>query len=56
MRYFAGEEDADAAAAQLAANHRALAGVWADLDWDDAVAELDRIRHEREPTPPGEAM
>ena len=25
---------------------------WANLDWDEAVAELDRIRHQSTPTPP----
>jgi hypothetical protein len=30
----------------------ALAGAWADLDWEEAEAELDRIRHESQPTPP----
>lgn len=27
-------------------------GAWADLDWDEATAELDRIRHQTTPTPP----
>ena len=30
----------------------ALAGSWSDLDWDDMIRELDRIRHESKPTPP----
>lgn len=30
----------------------ALAGSWSDLDWDDMIRELDRIRHESTPTPP----
>ena len=29
-----------------------LAGAWSDLDWERALEELDRIRHERKPTPP----
>lgn len=29
-----------------------LAGAWTDLDWDETVATLDRIRHENRPTPP----
>jgi hypothetical protein len=29
-----------------------LAGAWRDLDWDEAAVELDRIRHQRQPTPP----
>jgi hypothetical protein len=29
-----------------------LAGAWHDLDWDETVEALDRIRHESQPTPP----
>jgi hypothetical protein len=29
-----------------------LAGAWSDLDWDETVEVLDRIRHESVPTPP----
>jgi hypothetical protein len=29
-----------------------LSGAWADLDWNDMVDELERIRHESKPTPP----
>ena len=29
-----------------------LARAWADLDWGEAEAELDRIRHQSNPTPP----
>lgn len=29
-----------------------LAGAWDDLDWDETVEALDRIRHESHPTPP----
>ena len=29
-----------------------LAGVWSDLDWDETVEALERIRHESQPTPP----
>jgi prevent-host-death family protein len=44
----------DDGAADVAGIERALAlaGAWADLDWDEAEAELDRIRHESQPTPP----
>jgi hypothetical protein len=57
VRYFADEADADAAiAAQNAGSARSLAGVWADLDWEEAVDALDRIRHEGEPTAPIEAL
>src|SRR5947209_8935490 len=30
----------------------ALAGSWKDLDFDDMLEQLDRIRHESKPTPP----
>jgi hypothetical protein len=30
----------------------ALAGSWRDLDFDDMLKQLDRIRHESKPTPP----
>jgi hypothetical protein len=55
VRYFADEAEADAAVAQNTVSDRSLAGVWADLDWDEAVEELDRIRHQSEPTPPIDA-
>ncbi len=29
-----------------------LAGAWSDIDWDEAVDALHRIRHESVPTPP----
>ena len=52
-RYFADEEEADAAMAPESTERaRALAGVWSDLDWDEAVDALERIRHDVEPTPP----
>ncbi len=35
---------------------RMLAGAWADLDWEEAVATLDRIRHDTEPAPPIAAL
>ena len=30
----------------------ALAGAWKDLDFEEMLQELDRIRHESKPTPP----
>jgi len=30
----------------------ALAGAWKDLDFDDMLQQLDKIRHESKPTPP----
>jgi hypothetical protein len=56
-RYFADEAEADAAvSAQYGEGARSLAGAWADLDWEEALDALDRIRHEGEPTPPIEAL
>jgi hypothetical protein len=53
VRYFADEADADAATAQDATEEaRSLSGVWADLDWEEAVEEFERIHQENEPTPP----
>jgi hypothetical protein len=56
VRYFTEETEADAAVAQVVAGRHSLAGAWADLDWDDAVATLDRIRHDSAPTPPIDAL
>ncbi len=52
VRYFADEAEADAAVADATKRDRSLAGMWADLDWDEAVEELDQIRHGSKPTPP----
>jgi len=30
----------------------ALAGAWKDLDFNDMLEQLDKIRHESKPTPP----
>ena len=27
-------------------------GAWSDMDWEETVEALDRIRHESKPTPP----
>ena len=54
-RYFADETEVDAAVAgdeQTVADAKALAGAWSDLDWEEMVEELDRIRHANPPTPP----
>ncbi len=57
VRYSADESDAAVApTAAVVADARALAGAWADLDWEEAVAALDRIRHQSEPTPPIDAL
>lgn len=53
VRYFADEAEADAAVAEHALEHALAAiGSWRDLDWDETVEALDRIRHESVPTPP----
>lgn len=55
--FFTDEAAADAAVSR----HRLQAalnviGAWSDLDWDEAIATLDRIRHESTPTPPIENL
>ena len=53
VRNFRDEFEADAAIdAHGIDDVRSLAGVWADLDWEEAVDALDRIRHGGEPPPP----
>jgi hypothetical protein len=53
VRYFTEEKAADAAVTQSATQDAlAVIGAWRDLDWDETIAGLDRIRHESEPTPP----
>ena len=53
VRYFTDDEAADAAvpadSIQAALD---LAGAWSDLDWDQMVNGLDRIRHETPPSAP----
>ena len=52
VRYFADEAAADAALPEDAVQDAlSLAGAWSDLDWDEMVEALDRIRHESRPTP-----
>ena len=55
--YFA-DDDADAQAPSDQTLQAALAaiGSWSDLDWEETVAALERIRHESEPTPPIEDL
>ena len=52
-RYFSDEAEADAAT-QPSVTQAALAviGAWSDLDWDETIETLDRIRRESKPTPP----
>jgi hypothetical protein len=57
VRYFADEAAADAAALPESVHVAlSLAGAWGDLDWNEAEAALDRIRHESQPTPPIENL
>ena len=52
VRYFTDEEEASAATPPASVQRALrLLGAWSDLDWDEAVAELDRIRHGNPPTP-----
>ncbi|MFN0071017.1 MAG: hypothetical protein ACKVVP_05950 [Chloroflexota bacterium] len=51
--YFADEAAADAASAPDSVQQAlAVIGAWRDIDSEDALDMLDRIRHESEPTPP----
>jgi hypothetical protein len=54
-RYFVDEEAADAASSGRSIERAlSLAGAWEAIDSDDALEELDRIRHQSKPTPPFE--
>lgn len=51
--YLTDEESADAATPESVTQAALGAiGAWRDLDWDDMVEALDRIRHQTPPTPP----
>lgn len=53
VRYFADEEDADAATPPASVQRAlSLLGAWSDLDWEQALDELEHIRRESRPTPP----
>jgi hypothetical protein len=53
VEYFTAERDAESAVTSDSANLALeLLGAWSDLDWDAAVEQFDRIRHESRPTPP----
>ena len=56
VHYFADEQAADAAASKDNVRRvLELIGAWRNLmDWEDVERDLDRIRHESEPTPPVE--
>jgi len=49
-RYFTDEADA-VVATRTATDAWDLAGAWSDLDWEETVTKLERIRHESVPTP-----
>jgi hypothetical protein len=52
VRYYTDEGDADAAQTE-SDTQQALAaiGSWSDLDAEEALEALDRLRHESEPDP-----
>ena len=53
VRYFSEEAQADKAVSdEVTQTALDLAGAWSDLDWEDMQQELDRIRHQSQPTPP----
>jgi hypothetical protein len=52
VAYFVSEEAVDAAYPESVQEAVRLAGAWEDLDWDETVQALDRIRHESNPTLP----
>lgn len=53
VRYFVDEAAAEAAISDEARQAALDAiGSWSDLDWDDTVEALNRIRHESVSTPP----
>jgi hypothetical protein len=55
VRYFTSEDEADQALSRDQSNIRlalSAIGSWRDLDFDEMLDELDRIRHRSKPTPP----
>lgn len=55
VRYFTSEEEADRVLSGDQANIRlafSAIGSWSDLDFDEMLDALDRIRHQSTPTPP----
>ncbi len=53
VRYFTDEVAAQSASSRAGVERAVSAlGAWADLDWEEAEAELERIRHATPPTPP----
>ena len=55
IRYFTDEAEADEALGDAGIQQAlSLAGAWKEIDSDDFLDELDRIRHQNKPTPPVE--
>lgn len=53
VRYFVDEAAADAFLAERGEGRElSWIGAWANLDWDEFVEEIYRIRHQSKPTPP----
>jgi hypothetical protein len=52
VRYFTENGQPSARASDRIAHALALAGAWGETDWEQTADELDRIRHQSEPTPP----
>jgi hypothetical protein len=53
VRYFTDEQAADAAVSHSTTQAAlGVTGAWSDMDWEEMVEALDRIRHESKPTPP----
>lgn len=50
-RYFTDGSEAGAEIPDSVQKALSLAGAW-DMDWDEALEELERIGHETAPTPP----
>jgi len=53
VQYFVEEETQEEEEPQSSVEAAlSVIGVWSDLDWEETVDALDRIRHESRPTPP----
>jgi hypothetical protein len=52
VRYYTEDEPETSLRKQQIQRALLLAGAWGDVDWDETVEALDRIRHESKPTPP----
>jgi len=53
VRYFTDEKAADAAVSDSTTQAALrVIGAWRDMNWEEMVEALDRMRHESKPTPP----